>query len=136
MLRIVALASAMSSAVARHALRRYKQNGQRLSEIKAKPKDRKMSELLDIIEGRGKWAMLGPGITTYPLSQDDNQRRIHAECVKLAEQGRIYRHRVKEGVTIWMPSRPKNLNPFIRIGLLTSYADPNTRIRLTCYRSD
>lgn len=63
-----------------------------------------MSELLNIIEGRGKWASLGRGITTYPLADDDNQQRIHAECLKLAEQGKIYRHRVIEGVTIWMPT--------------------------------
>lgn len=62
-----------------------------------------MSELLNIIEGRGKWAMLGEGIHSYPLANDDNNKRIHAECVKLAGQGKIYRHRVEEGVTIWMP---------------------------------
>jgi hypothetical protein len=61
------------------------------------------SELLDIIEGRGRWAFFGRGITTYPLADDENQRRIHAECLKLCERGKIYRHRVTEGSTIWMP---------------------------------
>jgi hypothetical protein len=59
-------------------------------------------ELLDIIQGKGAWAVLGKGITSY-VDFDNNNDRIHSACLKLEDIGLIYRRKINDKAFLWMP---------------------------------
>ena len=56
--------------------------------------------LLAFIRGEGPFAMLGPGLHTYPDRDDDGK---HAGCLELERRGLIYRHLDEPGNVVWMP---------------------------------
>lgn len=64
-----------------------------------------LSKLLDIIAGRGPWAILGGGFFhTYP--GDPEKQGLHDACEELARRGAIYAKKREAGHCVWCPSVP------------------------------
>ena len=64
--------------------------------------DKALDELLQIIKGEGRWAIIGKGITTYP-NRDKGNQKIHDGCLELELRGVIERHLVEENYIVWKP---------------------------------
>ena len=66
--------------------------------------DTELSELMELVAGRGKYAFFGAGINTYPAG-DDNNRKIHSYCLDLERHRLIYRQTETETQVLWMPGQ-------------------------------
>lgn len=64
-------------------------------------------DLLDMIRGVGKHQFIGPGVTSYPVG-DENNQKIHGLCLDLEQRGLIYRHDENDKAIVWMPTKADN----------------------------
>ena len=64
--------------------------------------------LLMAIRGVGSCGGLGRGLSTYPLADDENDKRLHEACLDLEQRGLIHRAKDEADYVLWMPLETTN----------------------------
>ena len=67
-----------------------------------------LASLLMAIRGEGALWLSSRGLATYPLADDENNKRLHEGCLDLEQRGRIYRANDETDYVLWMPLETTN----------------------------
>jgi hypothetical protein len=64
-----------------------------------------LDDLYAIIAGKGRFAILGGYLHTYPLMNDVDHIKLHNGCLELERRGRIVRHIDEPDHVCWKAHR-------------------------------